>query len=125
MNSVTVLAELARRMLSCQGVIVSIFNGPAALAHRGEGEWYDLQDRRALADPIGAGDLGMRFFVGIPLRDSTGEQVGTLAAIDSNPRDLGDEELDSLKLFARLAQRIAARCSGRGDLHSVARQGVS
>ena len=44
-------------------------------------------DPRALANPLVAGELGLRFYAGAPLRTSDGFNLGTLCVIDQQPRE--------------------------------------
>ncbi len=77
-------------------------------------------DARALANPLVAGEFGLRFYAGVPLRTSDGYNLGTLCVIDQEPRTpsekqilqleaLGAVVLDQMEL--RLAARKAARRS--------------
>lgn len=71
-------------------------------------------DPRALANPLVAGDFGLRFYVGVPLRTADGYNLGTLCVIDKAPRPIHQEQIDDLKDLAsvvmdQLELRIAAR----------------
>ena len=44
-------------------------------------------DPRSLANPLVAGDFGLRFYVGVPLRTNDGFNLGTLCVIDRAARD--------------------------------------
>jgi GAF domain-containing protein len=77
-------------------------------------------DPRALANPLVAGEFGLRFYAGSALRTSDGYNLGTLCVIDKEPRTLSDEQvrvLDDLaalvvdELELRLAARLQARHS--------------
>lgn len=74
-------------------------------------------DPRALANPLVAGEFGLRFYAGVPLRTSDGFNLGTLCAIDKVPRateagmleelqDLAGLVIDQMEL--RLSARLAA-----------------
>ena len=43
-------------------------------------------DVRSLANPLVAGDFGLRFYAGVPLETSDGFNLGTLCVIDKSPR---------------------------------------
>src|SRR5687768_11608682 len=43
-------------------------------------------DPRSLANPLVAGDFGLRFYAGVPLKTSDGFNLGTLCVIDREPR---------------------------------------
>ena len=57
-------------------------------------------DPRTLANPLVCGDLGLRFYVGVPLRTSDGYNLGTFNIIDVKPRDFDDEDLELMKNLA-------------------------
>ena len=74
-------------------------------------------DPRSLANPLVAGEFGLRFYAGVPLRTSDGFNLGTLCAIDKVPRtpdagmveelqDLAGLVIDQMEL--RLSARLAA-----------------
>src|ERR1700738_4468378 len=54
-------------------------------------------DPRSLANPLVAGDFGLRFYVGVPLRTNDGFNLGTLCVIDKEPRPVDQKRLDDLK----------------------------
>ncbi len=71
-------------------------------------------DPRALANPLVAGDFGLRFYAGVPLRTSDGFNLGTLCVIDKEPRPITQDEIDDLTDLAslvidQLELRLAAR----------------
>lgn len=121
-------AEFMRRHLDCAAVVVTIAQPFASLLDggaRGEataGRWHvcaiaadaggvepgekALPDLDRLADPIAAGDLGFGFYAGIPLRLSSGCNLGTLAALEVSPRKLRKNELARLKMLANLLVKI-------------------
>jgi hypothetical protein len=73
-------------------------------------------DSRALANPLVAGELGLQFYAGIPLRTRDGHNLGTLCIIDRNPRTLDARELTTLEDLAAivmhdLEQRMQSRQS--------------
>lgn len=55
-----------------------------------------------LVDPLVAIDLGFGFYAGLPLRLSSGEPAGMLAAIDASPRKLAENELANLRMLASI-----------------------
>jgi GAF domain-containing protein len=57
-------------------------------------------DPRTLTNPLVCGDLGLRFYVGIPLTTSDGYNLGTFNIIDVEPRDFSDEDLATMKDLA-------------------------
>ena len=71
-------------------------------------------DPRTLENSLVAGELGLRFYVGVPLRTADGHNLGTLNVIDFEPRTVTDEELQTLQELAgvvmdELELRLAAR----------------
>lgn len=79
-------------------------------------------DPRSLANPLVAGEFGLRFYAAVPLRTHDGHNLGTLCVIDKEPRAVTDEQIDDLKDLAsvvmdQLEMRLAARSAvGRADL---------
>ncbi|WP_423147823.1 GAF domain-containing sensor histidine kinase [Rubrolithibacter danxiaensis] len=82
------------------------------------GEVYLVEDAakdpRTLANPLVAGEFGLRFYAAAPLKTKDGYNLGTLCIIDKNPRhltefqkeilqDLADTVMDQMEL--RLAIR--------------------
>lgn len=58
-------------------------------------------DPRFRANPLVAGDTGIRFYAGVPLVLRDGFRVGTLCVIDKAPRTLTSEQLQTLAVLAR------------------------
>ena len=75
-------------------------------------------DPRTLANPLVAGDFGLRFYAGSPLRTRDGYNLGTLCVIDKQPRELTEKQarvLDDLAALVvdELELRLAARRQAR------------
>ena len=71
-------------------------------------------DPRSLANPLVAGEFGLRFYAGAPLLTSDGHNLGTLCVIDTAPRAVEQEQIDDLTDLAalvvdQLELRLAAR----------------
>jgi two-component sensor histidine kinase len=71
-------------------------------------------DPRSLANPLVAGDFGLRFYAGVPLRTADGHNLGTLCVIDKVARPVNQDQIDDLKDLATLVMdqlelRLAAR----------------
>lgn len=71
-------------------------------------------DPRSLANPLVAGDFGLRFYAAVPLRTDDGHNLGTLCVIDKAPRLASEEEIADLRDLAslvidQLELRLAAR----------------
>ena len=91
--------------------------GLCASAVLSDGPWLvsdAATDPRTLANPLVAGELGLRFYAGVPLTTQDGYHLGTLCVIDQTPRTLTDDELATLEDLAALVMhelelRLAAR----------------
>ena len=67
-------------------------------------------DARFGKAPFVGDGQGVRFYVGLPLRDRFGDSVGTLMVMDVVPRELEPERLLALEVLARQAsQELEAR----------------
>jgi len=71
-------------------------------------------DLRTVDNPLVAGELGLRFYFGVPLTTADGFNLGTLNVIDFEPREVTDAEVQTLKDLAaivvdELEVRIAVR----------------
>ncbi len=60
------------------------------------------KDIRSLANPLVAGEFGLRFYAGVPLQTSDGYNLGTLCVIDKEPRPITDHQIEDLKDLASL-----------------------
>jgi sigma-B regulation protein RsbU (phosphoserine phosphatase) len=91
--------------------------GLCASAVLQDGPWLvndARNDPRTLANPLVAGEMGLRFYAGVPLTTHDGYNLGTLCVIDQQPRELTDDEVASLTDLAtvvmdELELRLAAR----------------
>ncbi|MDZ7801110.1 MAG: sensor domain-containing diguanylate cyclase [Trueperaceae bacterium] len=82
-------------------------------------------DPRALTNPLVAGEFGLRFYAGVPLRTRDGHNLGMLAAIDVEPRTLSPRELRILQdLAAVVMDEMELRLSARAvdDLNAALKQ---
>jgi sigma-B regulation protein RsbU (phosphoserine phosphatase) len=71
-------------------------------------------DPRTLANPLVAGELGLRFYAGAPLTTHDGYNLGTLCVIDREPREFTAEDESTLADLAavvmdELELRLASR----------------
>lgn len=46
-------------------------------------------------------DPGARFYAGVPIKGSRGNNIGSVCVVDISPRELDPEELEALKILAR------------------------
>jgi two-component sensor histidine kinase len=58
------------------------------------------KDPRSLANPLVAGEFGLRFYAGVPLKTWDGYNLGTLCVIDKEPRAIDQNQIDDLKDLA-------------------------
>lgn len=80
-------------------------------------------DVHALTNPLVSGQLGLRFYAGVPLHTHDGFNLGTLCVIDKEPREVTAGQIEDLKDLAsvvmdQLELRISARTalSAKDDL---------
>jgi two-component sensor histidine kinase len=71
-------------------------------------------DPRSLANPLVAGDFGLRFYAGVPLTTHDGHNLGTLCIIDKEARPIDQTQIEDLKDLAavvmdQLEMRLAAQ----------------
>ncbi len=59
-------------------------------------------DPRTLANPLVAGDFGLRFYVGVPLATYDGYNLGTLCVLDKSPRPVTEAQIQILEKLAAL-----------------------
>ena len=71
-------------------------------------------DPRSLANPLVAGDFGLRFYAGVPLTTSDGYNLGTLCVIDKEARPIDQKQIEDLKdLAAVVMDQIEMQLSAR------------
>src|SRR5262245_15580144 len=61
-----------------------------------------LEHPPAKADPLVAGEFGLRFYAAAPLRTREGCSIGILSVIDRKPRDISVSEKEFLRRMAAL-----------------------
>lgn len=73
-----------------------------------------LTDPRSLANPLVAGDFGLRFYIGVPLRTHDGYNLGTLCVIDREPRPVDHKQIEDLRDLASVVMdQMELRLSAR------------
>ena len=71
-------------------------------------------DPRSLANPLVAGDFGLRFYAAVPLTTSDGHNLGTLCVLDKEPRSFDQEQIEDLQDFATIVMdQLELRLSSR------------
>jgi GAF domain-containing protein len=79
-----------------------------------------IQDPRALANPLVAGEFGLRFYAGVPLETEDHCNLGTLCIIDKKPRTFTEEEKQILKQLAQVVMdEMQLRLALRNTVHKV------
>jgi len=83
-------------------------------------------DPRTLANPLVAGTLGLRFYLGVPLTTADGYNLGTLCVIDQTPRMVSEHDIATLTDLAvmvvdELELRLAAQRAVEAE-HQLRRQ---
>lgn len=68
------------------------------------------QDERFATNPLVTGDPNIRFYAGAPLVSASGQALGTLCVIDTQPRELDAKQLETLQFLAR---QVMARLEER------------
>ncbi|MET1021480.1 MAG: GAF domain-containing protein, partial [Arthrobacter sp.] len=61
-----------------------------------------VNDPRTLSNPLVAGEFGLQFYAGVPLRTPDGYNLGTLCILDREPREFSDEDTAALEDLAAL-----------------------
>jgi sigma-B regulation protein RsbU (phosphoserine phosphatase) len=91
--------------------------GLCASAILGQGPWVVTDapaDPRALANPLVAGEFGLRFYAGVPLTTREGFNLGTLCVLDIAPREVTDDEVALLEdLAALVVDQLELRLEAR------------
>ncbi len=64
------------------------------------------QDDRFKSNPLVTGDPDIVFYTGVPLVTADGNALGTLCVIDKKPKQLNDEQKQSLRALANQVMRL-------------------
>jgi two-component sensor histidine kinase len=80
-------------------------------------------DARALSNPLVAGDFGVQFYLGIPLRTHDGFNLGTLCVLAFVPRAASEAEIAQLNdLAAVVMDQLGLRLSARTAVSRLQRE---
>ncbi len=83
-----------------------------------------LLDPRSKDSPLVTGPLGLRFYVGVPLKRKGGETVGTLSVLDVVPGDASPEQIANLQDLAALVMaQLELRQEGMRNTGNITRDG--
>jgi serine/threonine protein kinase len=78
------------------------------------------EDPRALANPLVAGEFGLEFYAGTPLKTREGYNLGTLCILDFAPRTMTRAEVDTLQdLAAVVMNDLELRLESRHALEEI------
>ena len=81
-----------------------------------------LEDPRTLANPLVAGEMGLRFYAAAPLVTHDGHRLGTMNIIDFKPRDFNAAGEDTLHEYAGLVMdQMELRLSARKTIAALSR----
>ena len=81
-----------------------------------------IEDPRSLANPLVAGEMGVRFYAAVPLVTHDGHRLGTMNIIDFVPRELDAAGLSDLHEFAGLVMdQMEVRLSARKAIASLSK----
>lgn len=64
-----------------------------------------LLDERFATSPLVIGEPYVRFYAGVPLKTAQGHIIGTVCVLDSVPKQITQQQIDSLRSLARLVMR--------------------
>jgi len=62
------------------------------------------EDTRFADNPLVTGAPYIRFYAGCPLKDPSGYRIGTLCIIDPEPRQMSDDEIETLRDLAAMVE---------------------
>jgi two-component sensor histidine kinase len=80
------------------------------------------KDIRSLTNPLVAGEFGLRFYAGVPLRTHDGFNLGTLCVLDKEARLVSQDQVDDLRDLATLVtDQLELRLSARKELERANR----
>ena len=137
------IAALAARVFSVPVAIVSVVDhdriwfkahhgtevtqigrdpGLCASAILQDGPWIvedATRDARTLSNPLVAGEFGLQFYAGVPLRTPDGFNLGTFCILDREPREFTAEDTRTLEDLAAIVMNdLEMRLQGRQAIAS-------
>ncbi|MES2332644.1 MAG: GAF domain-containing protein [Bacteroidota bacterium] len=78
------------------------------------------EDPRCLANPLVAGDFGLRFYAAVPLHTSDSYNLGTLCLLDKSPRKFTEHEREILMEMGKIVMdEMELRLAIRDTVYSV------
>lgn len=79
-----------------------------------------LDDQRFCTNPLVSGAPNLRFYAGMPITDPAGNALGTIAVIDTRPRNFDNAQRRTMTDFATLAMTALASRSRSLKLRKMA-----
>ena len=96
--------------------------GLCASAILQDGPWIvedAVTDPRTLANPLVAGEFGLQFYAGVPLRTPDGYNLGTFCILDREPREFTAEDTRTLEDLAAIVMNdLEMRLQSRAAIAS-------
>jgi GAF domain-containing protein len=82
-------------------------------------------DPRAFENPLVRGEMGLRFYAGVPLTTADSYNLGTLNIIDRQPRELSEDDMLTLKQLADIVvDEMELRLAALRLVREAERKGV-
>jgi PAS domain S-box-containing protein len=78
-----------------------------------------LLDERFATSPLVIGKPYVRFYAGVPLKTAQGHIIGTLCVLDRVPKEITQQQIDSLRSLARLVMRQLDIRQSLGQLAAI------
>jgi diguanylate cyclase (GGDEF)-like protein/PAS domain S-box-containing protein len=123
--AITLIAEERQWFKSIQGLELhetprSISFCTHTIRHKHPFVVHDARSTPGFADnPLVTGPPFLRFYAGVPLINSAGYAIGTLAVMDRVPRSLNEEQLNTLRLLAEQVMVHIELRVRRNELHAL------
>ncbi len=81
------------------------------------------KDVRFTESPLVKGELGVRFYAGIPLFSHKGNALGTLCVIDMKPRQLTGDQIEALRILGLQAASLLDSWRKTAEIEMLAAKG--
>lgn len=79
-----------------------------------------IEDPRTLANPLVAGEFGLRFYAAAPLQTDDNYNLGTLCILDKQPRTFSETEKEILKQLSKIVMdEMEMRITLRDTVHKI------
>lgn len=84
----------------------------------------DAREHPLVRDNLAVADLGVVAYAGVPIQSSDGQVLGSFCAIDTQPHEWTDEEIDTLRQLGALLQTELQLRDALSDADRAAREAV-